>query len=148
VSKVRDSRYQSGRSNDWARKMCAQAPDAANLRFYAEEVRRHLSRLAEHHNMIGNASATTAVKDWLCHRDTTTIQIGSSSSIVATEPIDHWLSPNGSARSTATKEREPAATLADPDLNGLRHGTSLAKIDGRHGAPGCKSQASVDHSCR
>jgi hypothetical protein len=45
------------------------------------------------------------------------------SSIVATEPIDHWLSPNGSARSTATQEREPAATLADPDLNGLRHGT-------------------------
>jgi hypothetical protein len=24
---------------------------------------------------------------------------------------------------TATQEREPAATLADPDLNGLRHGT-------------------------
>jgi ATP-dependent DNA ligase len=39
VSKVRDSRGQSGRSNDWARKICAQARDAA----------------------------TTAVKDWLCH---------------------------------------------------------------------------------
>src|ERR1700692_995461 len=36
VSKVRDSRYQSGRSNDWARKICAQARDAANLRFCAE----------------------------------------------------------------------------------------------------------------
>jgi bifunctional non-homologous end joining protein LigD len=34
VSKVRDS--QSGRSNDWARKICAQARDAANLRFCAE----------------------------------------------------------------------------------------------------------------
>ena len=36
VSKVRDSRYQSGRSNDWARKICAQARDAAKLRFCAE----------------------------------------------------------------------------------------------------------------
>jgi len=36
ASKVRDSRYQSGRSNDWARKICAQARDAANLRFCAE----------------------------------------------------------------------------------------------------------------
>jgi bifunctional non-homologous end joining protein LigD len=37
ASKVRDSRYQSGRSNDWARKICApRAPDAANLRFCAE----------------------------------------------------------------------------------------------------------------
>ena len=36
VSKVRDSRYQSGRSSDWARKICAQARDAANLRFCAE----------------------------------------------------------------------------------------------------------------
>ncbi len=36
VSKVRDSRYQSGRSNDWARKIRAQARDAAKLRFCAE----------------------------------------------------------------------------------------------------------------
>ena len=36
VSKVRDSGYQSGRSNDWARKICAQARDAAKLRFCAE----------------------------------------------------------------------------------------------------------------
>jgi bifunctional non-homologous end joining protein LigD len=36
VSKVRDSRYQSGRSKDWARTICAQARDAANLRFCAE----------------------------------------------------------------------------------------------------------------
>src|ERR1700722_18774208 len=44
VSKVRDSRYSSGRGNDWVKKTCAQRGDAADrrLRHEGKQVRRAL----------------------------------------------------------------------------------------------------------
>ena len=54
VSKIRDSRYVSGRGNDWVKKTCAQARDAADRRLPVEgkQIRRHLYR-----RMKGNSLA-------------------------------------------------------------------------------------------
>jgi hypothetical protein len=52
----------------------------------------------------------------------TTIQIGSAAASLLPIPQTIIAERFGTLE-TATQEREPAATLADSDLNGLRHGT-------------------------
>ena len=49
VSKVRDSRYASGRGNDWVKKTCAQRETLpiAGFALKAKQVRRHLCRPAK-----------------------------------------------------------------------------------------------------
>jgi hypothetical protein len=84
--------------------------------FALKEVRRHLSRLAEHHNMTGIASATSAVKiGYVTGKRQPSHCYRTHRPLVIAERFG--------TLETATQEREPAATLADPDLNGLRHGT-------------------------
>jgi bifunctional non-homologous end joining protein LigD len=49
VSKVRDSRYPTGRGSDWVKKTCAQRETLriAGFALKRQQVRRHLSRQAE-----------------------------------------------------------------------------------------------------